>query len=82
MNKFDLAKAIHEEIGITSEEANKVVAFMFDKIVEACDNGDEVNIPRFGIFYVTPAKDFALRVGKVLRHRYKDKAALNKEELK
>ena len=57
MNKATLVELIHEEIGGTKAQVEKV----FSSMVECVAKGEEVSITGFGIFV---AKDRAARKGR------------------
>ena len=61
ITKADLVKAIYTNVGISSAEAGRLVASMFEEIVEALKKGDCVNISNFGSFYT---KMKSARVGR------------------
>ena len=52
MNKTELVKVIADKAGVTQASAGDALNAIVDGIVEALANGEEVNIPGFGIFKV------------------------------
>ncbi|MEK7599266.1 MAG: HU family DNA-binding protein [Patescibacteria group bacterium] len=52
MNKPMLAEVVHEKLGGTKKAADDVVDLVFDTIVNALKNGQEVAIAGFGAFSV------------------------------
>jgi DNA-binding protein HU-beta len=50
MNKAALVEKVHDVLGGTKVDAEKVVDTVFDSIISALKNGDEVSIAGFGIF--------------------------------
>ena len=61
MNKATLVELIHEEIGGTKAQAERVFEKVFSSMVECVAKGEEVSITGFGIFV---AKDRAARKGR------------------
>jgi DNA-binding protein HU-beta len=61
MNKQDLVNAVHEELGGTKADAEKVVETMVNNIVESLKKGEEVSISGLGIF---SAKERAARTAR------------------
>ncbi len=58
MNKASLVDNVHEKMGGSKAEAERMVNGIFDDIVDALKKGEEVSIAGFGIFSV---KDRAAR---------------------
>ena len=50
MNTRDLAKVVADQHGLSTTDAQKVVAGVLDGIVEAVARGDEVSLAGFGKF--------------------------------
>jgi DNA-binding protein HU-beta len=50
MNKAALVEKVHEVLGSTKVEAEKIVDTVFDSIVKTLKSGEEVSIAGFGIF--------------------------------
>lgn len=50
MNKAALVDKVHDVLGSTKVEAEKVVDTVFDSIISALKSGDEVSVAGFGIF--------------------------------
>ena len=61
MNKKELIKSVVETTGLSKKDVTVVVDATFDKIVEALENGDSVNIFGFGKFEV---RERAARKGR------------------
>lgn len=53
MTKEHLAEALHGQLQGTKKQAQDAVDLVFEKIVEALKNGEEVAIAGFGSFRVT-----------------------------
>ena len=60
MNKFVLVDAVHAKLTGTKKTAEDVVDTVFDSIMKALGNGEEVSISGFGAFV---AKKRAARMG-------------------
>ena len=58
MNKATIAESLHEKLGGSKAEAERIVDGIFDGIKDALSNGEEVSIAGFGIF---SARDRAAR---------------------
>jgi DNA-binding protein HU-beta len=52
MNKASIVEMVHEKLGGTKADAERVVDGIFDGITAALTKGDEVSIAGFGIFSV------------------------------
>ncbi len=50
MNKAALVDKVHEVLGNTKVEAEKVVDTIFDSITKSLKTGEEVSVAGFGIF--------------------------------
>ena len=50
MNKASIVEAVHEKLGSTKADAERAVETVFDSIVNALKNGEEVSVAGFGIF--------------------------------
>lgn len=50
MNKAALVDKVHEVLGGTKVEAEKVVDTVFDSITKSLKSGEEVSVAGFGIF--------------------------------
>lgn len=50
MNKAALVDKVHEVLGSTKVEAEKVVDTIFDSITKSLKSGEEVSVAGFGIF--------------------------------
>ena len=50
MNKAALVEKVHEVLGSTKVEAEKVVDTVFDSIAKSLKSGEEVSVAGFGIF--------------------------------
>lgn len=50
MNKAALVEKVHEVLGSTKVEAEKVVDTVFDSITKSLKSGEEVSVAGFGIF--------------------------------
>jgi DNA-binding protein HU-beta len=61
MNKEELVTTVAQEVGITKNEASKIVAAVFGLIEITLAKGEEVNLPGFGKFAVT---NRAARMGR------------------
>lgn len=61
MNKKELIKSVVETTGLSKKDVTVVVDATFDKIVEALENGDSVNIFGFGKYEV---RERAARKGR------------------
>ena len=61
MNKISLVELVHEELGGTKVQAERVVEKIFSTIVEAVSKKEEVSITGFGIF---SSKERAARKGR------------------
>ncbi len=60
MNKADLVEKVAAEARLTKKDAQYATEVVFEKILEALVNGEEVKIAGFGSFVV---KERAARVG-------------------
>lgn len=61
MNKQELVSKVAEATGYAKKEVEPVVAEVFSQVKNALANGDDVNIPNFGKFFV---KDRSARNGR------------------
>lgn len=52
MTKIELAKQLHQELGIRQKEASDYVETLLDLIKETLEKGENVKISGFGIFEV------------------------------
>lgn len=50
MNKADIISKVHEVLGTTKADAERVVDTIFDSIVSTMKDGDAVSVAGFGIF--------------------------------
>ncbi|KXJ99029.1 MAG: DNA-binding protein HU [Parcubacteria bacterium OLB19] len=50
MNKADIISAVHEVLGSTKADAERVVDTVFTSIEKAMKDGDSVSVAGFGIF--------------------------------
>jgi DNA-binding protein HU-beta len=50
MNKADIISAVHEVLGSTKADAERVVDTVFTSIENAMKDGDSVSVAGFGIF--------------------------------
>ena len=50
MNKADIISAVHEVLGSTKADAERVVDTVFNNIEKAMKDGDSVSVAGFGIF--------------------------------
>jgi DNA-binding protein HU-beta len=50
MNKADIISAVHEVLGSTKADAERVVDTVFNSIEGAMKDGDSVSVAGFGIF--------------------------------
>ena len=50
MNKADIISAVHEVLGSTKADAERVVDTVFTNIEKAMKDGDSVSVAGFGIF--------------------------------
>ncbi len=50
MNKADIISAVHEVLGSTKADAERVVDTVFNSIEKAMKDGDSVSVAGFGIF--------------------------------
>ncbi|MFA7193703.1 MAG: HU family DNA-binding protein [Candidatus Paceibacterota bacterium] len=50
MNKAAIVEKVHEVLGTTKVEAEKVVDAVFDSIIKSLTSGEEVSVAGFGIF--------------------------------
>lgn len=57
MTKSDLARKIHEKIGITQREASKHVESLLSLIKETLEAGERVKISGFGVFEIKQKKN-------------------------
>lgn len=56
MTKLELAKQLHQELGIRQKEAADYVEALLDLIKETLEKGENVKISGFGIFEVRGKK--------------------------
>ncbi len=61
MNKSALIELVHEEIGSTKAQAERVVEIIFETIIDNVSKGQEVSIAGFGIF---ESRKRAARMGR------------------
>ena len=61
MNKLELAESIQEEIGGSRAQAERVVAKIFEQVIDVVAKGEEVSIAGFGVF---EARKRAARMGR------------------
>lgn len=52
MNKQELAASVAEQVGVSQNEAGRMLEATLDAIVEEVASGGEVNLPGFGKFTV------------------------------
>ena len=50
MNKADIISSVHEVLGSTKADAERVVDTVFNSIEKAMKDGDSVSVAGFGIF--------------------------------
>ena len=50
MNKADIINKVHEELGVTKADAERMMDIFVDSIVTTLKSGDEVSIAGLGIF--------------------------------
>ena len=50
LNRKDLVELVSEEGHLSKKEARQAIDIVFDRIIEALVNGQEVNITNFGVF--------------------------------
>ncbi len=50
MNKADIINKIHEELGVTKADAERMMDVFVDNLVSTLKSGDEVSIAGLGIF--------------------------------
>lgn len=56
VTKKDLAEKLAEECGLTKKDATTYVKFVFDEIVSALTNKDNVDVSGLGKFVITERK--------------------------
>lgn len=56
MNKQGLIDVVHEELGTTKAQADRVVSAVIDSIVASLQKGEDVSIAGLGIFTVKQRK--------------------------
>ena len=61
MNKAALVEKVHDQLGSTKAEAERVVDMIFDTIISEVSKNQEVSVAGFGIF---EAKKRAARMGR------------------
>ncbi|MBC7767698.1 MAG: HU family DNA-binding protein [Phycisphaerales bacterium] len=57
MNKAELISDVAERIGDSKQKGEEAVNAVFDAITAALKRGDDVRLPSFGVFAVTPTKE-------------------------
>ena len=60
-NKKDLAKTLSRRTLLSQKESNQAVEIIFDSIIEALEDGEEVSIVGFGKFYLYQHKPRPVR---------------------
>ena len=50
MNKADIITKVHEELGVTKADAERMMDIFIDGVVSSLKSGDEVSIAGLGIF--------------------------------
>jgi len=50
MNKADIINKVHEELGVTKADAERMMDIFIDNLVSTLQSGDEVSIAGLGIF--------------------------------
>lgn len=61
VNKAEFVAEIAEKLGVSRADADKAVNAVQEAIIAAVKNGDEVNLPQLGKFYL---KETAAREGR------------------
>jgi len=61
VNKADLIEGLRQRKGMSRRQATLMVDTMFDAVVEALSKGEDVQLSRFGTFFL---KDRAAREGR------------------
>lgn len=50
MNKADIINKVHEEVGVTKADAERMMDLVIDTLTDTLKSGDEVSIAGLGIF--------------------------------
>jgi DNA-binding protein HU-beta len=61
VNKADLIEGLRQRKGLSRRQATLIVDTLFDAVVEALGKGEDVQLSRFGTFYL---KERAAREGR------------------
>ncbi len=70
MNKIDLANVLADKARLTKKNALEIVEQVFDSIVEALENGEEVKIANFGTFEIKTRKEHCI-INSITKNRIK-----------
>ncbi|HKJ82756.1 MAG TPA: integration host factor subunit alpha [Mariprofundaceae bacterium] len=52
MTKADIARAVHERVGLSKKESGQIVEEVLDSVRQALESGEDVKISGFGHFMV------------------------------